>query len=161
MAPRYRRRFLKHDGCENPRKKAAACRSIRICGRNLSQGPRRKPSQRIGGKRGGVSSFPGVPLSPHAFRNSKGVVVTAWARVRCFAHDKAHNGCPNNHEHASSKWASQMGLAQNIKSGNRPIPPANHTTRIWSAFRQVRTIGALGVQRSIKKELKGALFRGG
>ncbi len=110
----------------------------------------------------GVSSFPGPwPLSPHAFRNSKGGSCTGMGAGSVgFAHDKAHNAVPKIiHEHAllqmdESKWAWRKILSPGIVRSLRP----NHTTRIRSAFRQGKErIGALGVQRSIKKELKRSL----
>src|SRR5467141_4006646 len=96
----------------------------------------------------GVSSFPGPwPLSPHAFRNSKGGSCNGMGAGSVgFAHDLLQMD--------ESKWAWRKILSPGIVRSLRP----NHTTRIWSAFRQGKErIGVLGVQRSIKEELKRSL----
>src|SRR5882762_3972619 len=85
---------------------------------------------------------------------------TANAGSVGFAHDKAHNVATQKiHAHAllqmdESKWAWRKILSPGIVRFLRP----NHTTRIWSAFRQGKErIGTLGVQHSIKEELKRSL----
>src|SRR5258708_35901283 len=68
----------------------------------------------------GVSSFPGPwPLSPHAFRNSKGGSCNGMgAGAVGFAHDKGPNVGPQiNHEHAPPPMdGAKRGPRQTLSS---------------------------------------------